>query len=62
MRTFVVRVWEPADGQHLSDGALRGVVEEVATGEQATFAGGDQLLAELERSRTEGKTWDRADK
>lgn len=51
MRTFVVRLWEPASGDPTPSALpLRGVLEEAATGEQVTFTDGDHLVAALERA------------
>lgn len=50
MRSFVVRLWTAADERGVEPLPLRGVLEEVATGETVRFAGGEQLLAALERA------------
>lgn len=45
VETFVVRIWVPAGGgDELSAGALRGVLEHVASASSSTFAGGDELV------------------
>lgn len=51
MRTFVLRIWEPASGDPTPSALpLRGVLEEVATGEQVMFTGHDHLVAAIERA------------
>ncbi|MGH2378756.1 MAG: hypothetical protein ACRDGT_09795 [Candidatus Limnocylindria bacterium] len=51
MRTFVVRIWEGAGGGPAADpSALRGVLEEVETGEATRFTRGEELLGALERA------------
>jgi hypothetical protein len=51
MDTFVVRVYRSGQDSVPDDGRLRGVVEEVSTGFQATFHDGKQLLSILHRPR-----------
>ncbi len=45
MRTFVVRLFEPAPGA--GPVTLRGVVEDVRTGTATSFRGEEQLLAAI---------------
>ena len=52
MRTFVVRLWSGAAELGSDARRLRGLREEVETGEAVTFAGGDQLIGALERAQT----------
>ena len=47
MDTFVVRVYRSEQDSHADSDRLRGVVEEVSTGSQATFRDTTQLLAIL---------------
>jgi hypothetical protein len=51
MRTFVVRVYRPAQSSPPDGGRLRGVVEEISTGIHATFHNTRELLAILDRSQ-----------
>jgi hypothetical protein len=48
MQTYVVRVYRP-DGEKINPPELRGVVDEVASGDSATFHDGDELLRILTR-------------
>ena len=48
METFVVRVYRP-DAAAVDPTDLRGVVDEVASGESATFRGSEELLRILAR-------------
>jgi hypothetical protein len=47
VRTFVVRVWTPAEPAVEEQGALRGLVEHVGSGRSAPFADELELLAFL---------------
>lgn len=61
METFVVRVWQPAEGgaSEESESILRGVLEHVGSGDSDHFQGEEQLVelirAGLARSRNETK-------
>jgi len=46
MRTFIVRVHEDTAATPQKD-ALRGVVDEVATGQRMAFRSGDELISVL---------------
>lgn len=46
-RTFVVRLWEPAEPTGDGPEALRGVVDHVQSGRSAPFGDADALLAFL---------------
>lgn len=53
MRTFVVRLWEGASEELTADPGpppLRGVLEEVETGEAMPFTRGEELLEALARA------------
>jgi hypothetical protein len=57
METFVVRAWRPAADEPASSeggGALRGVVEHVATGATIPFRDAEQLVAFLQGGGAEG--------
>lgn len=58
MESFVVRVWVPGEDEGAGDdGDLRGVVEQVATGEADPFHSAEELAAILwARTRPEGQT------
>jgi hypothetical protein len=61
MQSFVVRLWSAAGEIGVEPLPLRGVLEEVATGQALTFAHGEELLAALESAACrsepmEGKT------
>ena len=48
MKTFVVRLYVPAEPEPRPSGAkLCGIAEEIATGRRASFAGDRELLAFL---------------
>lgn len=47
MKTFVVRVWTPAEPAGTEDQALRGVVEQVGSNCSTTFGDADELIAFL---------------
>lgn len=49
MVTFVIRVYTPGPDAHPDDDGLRGIVEEISTGLQATFHDATQLLSILNR-------------
>jgi hypothetical protein len=49
MDTFVVRVYRSGQDSPLDDARLKGVVEEVSTGFQATFQDTKELLSILHR-------------
>ena len=51
MDTFVVRVYRSEWDRLRDEACVRGVVEEVATGFQATFHDADELLAILRREQ-----------
>lgn len=53
MRTFVVRVYRSGQDSVPHDDRLRGVVEEISTGRQATFHDAKQLLSILDRQGDE---------
>lgn len=47
MRTFIVRVHEDTAAAIAPQGVLRGVVDEVATGQQMAFRSADELISVL---------------
>ena len=47
MRTFIVRVHEDTAAATAPPGALRGVVDEVATGQRMAFRSADELISVL---------------
>jgi hypothetical protein len=49
MDTFVVRVYSSRQCTPTDDDRLRGIVEEISTGFQATFSETDELLSILRR-------------
>lgn len=53
MDTFVVRVYTPGQDSPRDDDRLRGLVEEISTGSQATFHDAGELLSILYRPRRE---------
>ncbi len=55
MHTFVVRVHE----SERDDAAVRGVVDEVATGRRTTFRDGSELVEILKRGREDRDEADR---
>lgn len=51
MRTFVVRIWDGAAGEPAGEPReLRGLLEEVTTGEATRFTRGEELLLALRRA------------
>lgn len=51
MRTFVLRIWEGAVGGSTADaGELRGVLEEIRSGEATTFTRAEELVNALRRA------------
>lgn len=52
MKTFVVRMWTPAEPAGMDDRTLRGVVEVVGSGASTTFGDADELIAFLARTAT----------
>jgi hypothetical protein len=51
MKTFVLRLWIPAEPEaDVDPPVLRGFVDEVATGSTRRFVGGEQLVALLEEA------------
>lgn len=51
MRTFVVRIWEGVSSEAKTDAReLRGVLEEVSTGEATRFTRSEELLHTLRRA------------
>jgi hypothetical protein len=59
METFVVRVYRPGRDAPSEDDRLRGVVEQISTGRQATFHDTSELLAILRRPQPgrPGESW-----
>ncbi|MBI4172749.1 MAG: hypothetical protein HY511_08300 [Actinobacteria bacterium] len=49
VKTFVIRLFVPAEQEFRSD-ALHGVIEEVAGGRSAVFGDGEELLTFLEQA------------
>lgn len=56
MDTFVVRVYRSGDQAPPAGDRLRGVVQEIATGFQATFQDAGELLTILGRRQCENAT------
>jgi hypothetical protein len=54
MDTFVVRVYRSRQDVISDNSRLRGIVEEVATGDHATFRDATELLSILRRPQHEG--------
>jgi hypothetical protein len=54
METFVVRVYRSRQDSGPDDDCLRGVVEEISTGRQATFHDAAELLSILHRQDAVG--------